>query len=265
VVLIGADATKPFVHGGGSGSVEPTYTVSPLSAIRQRNGGTVPKSGPGGGGPGLPVNCTVTDRDTDFFTVGGSSEIHPQDNSVAGCCKACGNEAGSFSYFTATDNNGCWCHKKQGMKRKHTGYTSGSCHATAPPGPPPTSTGVTVATGAGAAAAAAAADVAVVFIHTTSSEGSDRKSLSFAAADDAMVCYAVEQVISYEGIVYERPPDPYHKPAPSVGRGGRQGPEEHRRRDGQPGRRPHAVERRRRRRAHDVHARPRGADDDGVL
>ena len=79
------------------------------------------------------------------------------------------------------------CHKKVGVKRKHQGYTSGSCHAGPPPGPAPGANGVTVASGEGAAAAAAAADVAVVFIHTTSSEGSDRKSLSFADQDNAMV------------------------------------------------------------------------------
>ena len=181
VVLIGADATSPFFHGGGSGSVQPTYTVSPLEAISQRNAGKIPKSGPG---PSLPTKCTVLDHDTDYFTIGGSKVAHMQDNSVTGCCDACGAETG-FEYFTYTGHQ-CWCHDKVGKKNQHKGYTSGSCHAAAPPSPPAAG-GVTTATGDGAAAAAAAADVAVVFIHTTSSEGSDRKSLSFAEADDAMV------------------------------------------------------------------------------
>lgn len=60
VVLIGADANIPFVHGGGSGSVEPVYTVSPFSAIKQRNGGTIPKSGPGGGGPAVRARAPPT-------------------------------------------------------------------------------------------------------------------------------------------------------------------------------------------------------------
>ncbi len=180
VVLIGADATSPFVHGGGSGSVAPTYTVSPLEAIRQRNAGKIPKSGPG---PSPPTKCTVLDHDTDYYTIEGSKRAAMKTSSVTGCCDACGAQTGS-EYFTYTGTT-CWCHEKVGKKNQHKGYTSGSCHATAPPSPP--SGGVTTATGDGAAAAAAAADVAVVFIHTTSSEGSDRKSLSFAAADDAMV------------------------------------------------------------------------------
>lgn len=182
VVLIGADATTPFVHGGGSGSVQPTYTVSPFEAISQRNGGKIPKSGPLAP---IPTKCTVLDHDTDYFTIGGSKAVQMKDSSVDGCCNACGAATG-YEYFTYTGKS-CWCHTKVGAKKSHQGYTSGSCHAVAPPGPPVSSNGVTTATGDGAAAAAAAADVAVVFIHTTSSEGSDRKSLSFAAADDAMV------------------------------------------------------------------------------
>ena len=71
VLLVGNDATSPFVHGGGSGSVEPTYTVSPLRAITTRNGGTVPKSG---GGGGAPLNCTVLDQDTDYFSSPGAMD-----------------------------------------------------------------------------------------------------------------------------------------------------------------------------------------------
>jgi beta-glucosidase len=182
VVLIGADATTPFVHGGGSGSVQPTYTVSPLTAIQQRNGGKIPKSGPGAL---KPTKCTVLDKDTDYFSLAGSSNQPMKEHSVTGCCDACGAATG-YNYFTYT-GKACWCHKEVGKKNSHEGYTSGSCHTVAPPGPPSGSNGVTTATGDAAAAAAAAADVAVVFIHTTSSEGSDRKSLSFEAADDAMV------------------------------------------------------------------------------
>ena len=40
------------------------YTVSPFSAIQQRNGGKIPASGPGGSGPPTPVKCTVLDHDT---------------------------------------------------------------------------------------------------------------------------------------------------------------------------------------------------------
>lgn len=185
VVLIGDDATTPFVHGGGSGSVQPTYTVSPFDAISQRNGGKIPKSGPPR--DPRPTKCTVLDHDTDYFTtsIGGSKRVQMKDSSVTGCCEACGAATG-FEYFTYT-GEACWCHTKVGQKKTHKNYTSGSCHAVPPPGPPTTLNGVTTATGDGAVAAAAAADVAVVFIHTTSSEGSDRKSLSFAPADDAMV------------------------------------------------------------------------------
>ena len=66
------------------------YTISPFSAISTRNGGTVPKSGPPGGGGGAPVNCTVMDEDTDYFAVGGGSSgmAHPQQKSVEGWCAA---------------------------------------------------------------------------------------------------------------------------------------------------------------------------------
>jgi beta-glucosidase len=185
IVLIGADALSPFVHGGGSGSVQPTYTISPFSAIQQRNAGKRPASGPGGGAPLPPVKCTVMDNHTDYY-IGGSARQPMKDASVAGCCNACGDSPTGFSYFTFTGKD-CWCHKKIGQKRNHAGYVSGACRAVPPPGPPPSANDVTTATGTGADAAAAAADVAVVFIHTTSSEGSDRKSLSFADADNAMV------------------------------------------------------------------------------
>ena len=75
-----------------------------------------------------------------------------KDNSVTGCCKACGDDStGGWQFFTFT-GSACWCHKKTGTKRPHEGYTSGSFHAQPPPGPPPSKNGVTTATGVEAAA-----------------------------------------------------------------------------------------------------------------
>jgi len=184
VLLVGNDATSPFVHGGGSGSVEPTYTVSPLRAITTRNGGTVPKSG---GGGGAPLNCTVLDQDTDYFSSPGSKPVGHKD-SVTDCCTACGTTGGNYNYFTRTNSGDCWCHQQVGQKRTgKAGFVSGSCHTVAPaPAPGPASNSVSTCS-KDCGAAAAAADVAVVFIHVTSSEGSDRKTLGFSDDDNAMV------------------------------------------------------------------------------
>lgn len=67
VALIGGDATNPVVHGGGSGSVQPKYVISPFEAIATRNGGKVPPSG-NPNGPARPVNCTILDHGFDYFT-----------------------------------------------------------------------------------------------------------------------------------------------------------------------------------------------------
>ena len=131
VVLIGGDALAPTVHGGGSGSVQPTYTVSPFDAISVRNGGKVPKSGPPSHSP-RNVNCTVLDKGFDYF-IGSSTQMHGHFNAWQDCCKACGNDAGNWQYFTLTGAGGaCWCHHEQGQKRAHSDYVSGSCQSDAP-------------------------------------------------------------------------------------------------------------------------------------
>ena len=185
IALIGPDATNPTVHGGGSGSVAPTYTISPYTAIATRNTGKIPKSGDPNSNGG-PVNCTVLDHDTDYFVKPSAMIGHG--SSPTDCCTKCGQTQETATYFTLSSDGSCWCHQGQGQKQSKKGYVSGSCR-NGGPAPPPSST-VSTYTGtdpAAAASAASAAEVAVVFISTVSSEGSDRKSLSFSDADNAMV------------------------------------------------------------------------------
>lgn len=193
IALIGSDSTNPVVHGGGSGSVAPTYIVSPYDAISIRNTGKIPPSFPKQA-PSGPVNCTILDKDTDYFiTNGGSKNLGGGYNSPAACCAGCGAAGSEWLYFTHTQDNSCWCHVGVGKKETvgKQGYTSGSCRAGTPPAPGPSpSSSVTTYTGddpTAAATAAAAADVAVVFVSTTSSEGSDRKTLAFSDDQNAMV------------------------------------------------------------------------------
>ena len=62
IVLVGADATSPLVHGGGSGSVTPMYTISPYQAISVRNGGDSPASGADGRRVGYPPGAPDPER-----------------------------------------------------------------------------------------------------------------------------------------------------------------------------------------------------------
>jgi beta-glucosidase len=275
IVLIGSDAVNPTVHGGGSGSVEPMYVISPFTAIATRNTGKVPPSG----APKMPAaKCTVLDKDFDYFiqpseqlggTFGSASACcqgcgtipgadgkpkwyyftwtgsdaescwchqgqgekraakgyvsgscgtppappspaqcggtliqnadfnTPDSGQVKGtfaapadCCEACGKDSVLWLYFTRTSGGDCWCHKSDHGKKSATGYSSGSCRKAPPPPPAPSTATVTTYTGSDpteAAAAAAKADVAIVFVSTTSSEGSDRSSLSFADSQNAIV------------------------------------------------------------------------------
>ena len=181
IVLIGGDATNPTVHGGGSGSVAPTYVISPVEAISVRNGGKYPHTGGGGGGGGgAPINCTIVDHGFDYF-VKPSVVVKGTFNEPMDCCQACGKASAQWSAFTLTSGTRraspeCWCHQSIGEKRQQAGYVSGTCR-TVQPTPTPSANGVSTYTGgdpSAAGAAAAAADVAVVFVSTVSSEGSDR-------------------------------------------------------------------------------------------
>eukprot|EP01043_Picozoa_sp_COSAG02_P023564 COSAG02_NODE_1262_length_13556_cov_11.011522_13_plen_623_part_00 len=268
LALIGIDAVNPVVHGGGSGSVEAMYVISPFDAISRRNAGKPTQSGPP---PRLPAKCKVLDTDTDYY-LPGSQSLGSGFHTATACCDGCNKVSAPYFTWTGTSDNGCWCHTGVGQKNAHDGYMSGSTGAPTPPAPEPTlcrmtdanfdfntpdsasmqgkfdsfdqccaacgkdnpkwffstwingkdcwchqnnngksshagaqsgscrklppappaprTDTVTTYTGANptaAAAVAAASDIAVVFVSTTSSEGSDRSTLSFSDAQNAVV------------------------------------------------------------------------------
>lgn len=214
IVVIGTDAKNPRVTGGGSGHVSPTYVIDPYSAIAARNAGNAP------GPPPPPMQCAFL-NDTDFYHLG---DRRVDAESPGDCCSKCyshegcvaftftggwdheadaaaeaepawpeghvGPLEGRFDYQDRAAAGTCWLHTSMGVKRSTKGLVSGTCgKAPAPP------SGVTYDDGSSltsAAAAAAAANVAVVFVSTSSSEGSDRKSLSFDGNADALVAAVVQ-------------------------------------------------------------------------
>jgi hypothetical protein len=84
IALIGADCVDPTVAGGGSGHVDPTYVISPYTAIATRNTGKIPASGP----PARPkANCTVLDNGFDYF-IPGSQQLGGSFFNADSCCQA---------------------------------------------------------------------------------------------------------------------------------------------------------------------------------
>jgi beta-glucosidase len=119
-----------------------------------------------------------------------STQLTGKFASPGDCCSGCGKKGEQWLYFTRTSGGDCWCHKSNHGKVGNKGYTSGQTRDPPPPPPAPHTDTVTTYTGtdpSAAAAVASAADVAIVFVSTTSSEGSDRSSLSFGADQNAMV------------------------------------------------------------------------------
>ena len=64
LALIGIDSVNPVVHGGGSGSVEPMYLISPFVAISVRNTGKPTQSGRP---PRPPAKCKILDKVIPFL------------------------------------------------------------------------------------------------------------------------------------------------------------------------------------------------------
>ena len=134
IALIGIDSVEPVVHGGGSGSVEPMYVISPFDAISRRNTGQPTQSGPP---PQPPAKCKILDKDTDYYLPGSQSLGSGYHTAVA-CCDGCNKVSAPYFTWTGTGDNGCWCHTGLGQKNARTGYMSGSTGAPPPPGPEPT-------------------------------------------------------------------------------------------------------------------------------
>lgn len=171
VAIINSQAANPIVNGGGSGRVGPTYVVAPLDAIKVRN--SVAPS------PPSPPNCTFH-NDIDYFHIGDASG---QASTATECCLQCSTRSDCTS-FTFYDSK-CYYHTVQGTVRPKQGAISGTCHKSAA-----NDSHVTYDDGSSpssSASVAAAADVAIVFVATTSSEGSDRKDLSLDGGQDDLI------------------------------------------------------------------------------
>lgn len=108
-------------------------------------------------------------------------------STIEECCSMCAARPdGQCSYFTLAYGQ-CFMKATNKNPVPDADATSGICHATLPPPRQRCLNGVCVTTTVdsptAAAAAAAAADLSIVFIATTSSEGSDRTDLSFGIGD----------------------------------------------------------------------------------
>lgn len=170
IAIIGSDGKNPTVHGGGSGTVNPTYVITPYAGISKRFSNS------------SKMNCSY-EADTDYF-VQPSSEHSA--NSKEECCSNCYN-SGVCSYFTYIPPSTCWFHQSIGEKKQHTGYVSGSCGANTP--------NVSYADGKDVNTAvklAKAADVAIVFMSTSSHEGADRPNLDFPSDQTNVVNSVIE-------------------------------------------------------------------------
>ncbi len=184
IAVIGAEATNPTVHGGGSGHVDPPYVVAPLDAIRAKMG--LPPRAP------AVSNCSEQNwvPDTDFHNQDDQSQT--KTSSVAECCSACTNRTDCYAFTYRKDTGVCWMKSDAKDASHNTKAVSGICAK------PQTSecnqagdVCVYYAENADdAAVKAAMADVAIVFVATSSSEGSDRADLSLGTEQDDLVAAA---------------------------------------------------------------------------
>eukprot|EP00051_Salpingoeca_urceolata_P028005 m.484425 g.484425 ORF g.484425 m.484425 type:complete len:780 (-) comp23350_c0_seq1:125-2464(-) len=191
VALIGKAAAQPTVHGGGSGSVVPPYVISPLQGFKSHLGFAPPQPP-----KPVPYHCDPSkfEHGFDYFQPGNTGAAAKD---VDDCCSQCGQRVGCNS-FTFKDGT-CWYKPNNSGRRPDSAATSGSCRTPQPPPPPPPPGGECTSDGkhcvilsdsddaTKGAAAATGADVAVVFVGTSSSEGSDRKTLALDPSQDALV------------------------------------------------------------------------------
>jgi len=161
IAVIGDQAERPTVHGGGSGSVQPYYVAAPLDSISRRVGSTNNCSGGG------------YEQDIDFHNT--DEQASAKASSVDECCKLCAQRMPCNAYTFL--GNTCWMKADAAGRTPKSGARSGFCKKT----------GVVYASSADPAAAAkvaASADVALVFVATSSSEGRDRPNLGLGKEDD---------------------------------------------------------------------------------
>jgi len=185
ILVVGSQAQSPIVHGGGSGQVFPDYVSTPLTAIMERfNIGPAPPP------PVAPNNCSDAHFEVGVDFLNQDDQHMKPATSVEQCCTLCAanNDCNAFSYA----GQSCWMKKDSKGRTMNKDVTSGIC--TKGPMPPPAPPGsncnngvcITFDDGSDAtssAALAAKADAVLIFVGTTSSEGSDRRDLSLGDQD----------------------------------------------------------------------------------
>eukprot|EP00298_Acanthocystis_sp_HF-20_P015952 c21329_g1_i3.p1 GENE.c21329_g1_i3~~c21329_g1_i3.p1 ORF type:complete len:521 (+),score=254.87 c21329_g1_i3:94-1656(+) len=170
IALFGSPAIIPTVHGGGSGQVIPAHTSAPFWAIRKRFLGTDIPSG----------NCSASGYEygVDYF----QNELEPQVSaaSTQDCCGKC-STSGSCLYFSYdTVNKICYLKSANIGRKSSPTINSGRAFPDFPECVGSKCVTFSPSADNGGSDQAKAADVAIVFVETTSGEGSDRTTLSYS-------------------------------------------------------------------------------------
>ena len=194
IAIIGSEAANPTVHGGGSGQVFPAYVASPVFSIRNHLGFPPPKPRPNNCSDGqYDVGYDYRNTDDQTMKTGVASKED--------CCNECANrEGGTCNYFTYIANTkDCWMKSTNNNRVADNQAVSGGCHSGPAPAGDDCHNGVCAYVvdsndADEATAAALKADVSIIFLATSSSEGSDRKSLS--VGNDDLVTAVAEAVAS---------------------------------------------------------------------
>ena len=180
IAVFGAQAVSPAIHGGGSGRVTSYYTSAPLDAIRERLG--FPSSG------SIASSCSDGKWDVGFDYKNTDDQTHANADNVDACCKLCSTRSSPPCNYFSFVGGKCWMKSTNKNRVASAKVTSGSCKMKQPDCHGGICVRYNDGTDLGSAAKlAASADVALVFVSTDSSEGSDRKNLNFDGNDDALV------------------------------------------------------------------------------
>lgn len=172
---------KVIVGGGGSGSVVPSYVVTPLRGILNRL--DIPWSQD-------KLSCDQVEKldNTDFYQPG-----NPQapGTSADDCCEQCRNRDSCIIYTYEASSGTCWF-KPSSAGKKHTDGLVSGVLVQDPSDKPICKNNQCVYYVDGsnqtrAAEVAAMVDVALVFVATSSSEGSDRANLDLGNGQDALI------------------------------------------------------------------------------
>lgn len=186
LALIGKYAKDPVVHGGGSGSVAPSFVPTPFNSIRA-------KLGLSGAPPAPPANCTGLAPIKGFDYHNTVDQTQAAASSVEQCCDLCAKRTLPLCFFFTHKGGTCWMKGSDSNQIGDSDATSGSCRGPVPQAPDCDASGTTCVyydDGSDitrAAQLAESVDAAIVFVATTSHEGGDRDSLSFDGNADELV------------------------------------------------------------------------------